>query len=230
MPAQAQHARRALAGLVTLLVACIPDALVGPPDGATPADASNPVDASGTDGAAPGPDATVDSSDDTASDASASMDASNASDAGEAATSVPDGSIRCGTTSQTCPYATMECCDSVYGQLAEDGGANLGTIETECESIGGPNCGSYGNVGPMFFFNFPQTCMADTGCDAGSVCCALTTNGGGYSVVTQIQCKTAAGCASSGRTLCVTNADCPGTSCQPEADPILANLYARTCQ
>ena len=82
----------------------------------------------------------------------------------------------------------------------------------------------------MFFFNFPQTCMAGAGCEAGSVCCAQTTNAGGYTAVNQIQCFGALACTTSGRILCTTNADCPGTSCLPEADPILASIYARTCQ
>jgi hypothetical protein len=224
-------AARALACLATLLVGCIPEPLAGPADGAVTASDTGPA----VDGSGGGPDGAADAG---ASDSHATTDSgggldgiapSDASDASDVVI-VPDGSIRCGPTSTTCDYATSECCDEVLGQLTGTGPV-YATTQAHCEAIGGPNCGFYGSTGSSYQFLFAQTCVAGTGCAAGSVCCAEVADAGAFNVITQIGCQSAAGCGSTGHTLCQGNGDClPPQTCKPESDPVLSNVYARYCQ
>ena len=230
----ASSSRAAVAAIPILLAACIPGVLtVGDSDGGpSNTDSSSPgPDGAGGDSSNPSGDAgadhvSMDASSEQADDSAPGVDAPvDSSDAAP----LPDGYIQCPATSVQCQAAGIgECCDTIYGSVASDGGFVYDLTMASCEAVGGANCGSLEQVGPSFTENFPQSCSTVSDCTTGSVCCVAIAMGG-IALGQGINCEST--CPSPDRIICRTSADCtPPSSCQPETDPILSHVYARYCQ
>jgi hypothetical protein len=226
--------RAALAAIPILLAACIPGVLtVGASDGGpSTGDSSSPgPDGAGGDSGNPPGDAgadqaAVDASSEHAGDGAPGLDASvDSSDAGP----LPDGYIQCPGTSVQCQAAGVgECCDTIYGTIASDGGYVYSLTMAVCEAVGGANCGSLEQTGGSFSENFPQTCSTVADCTSGTVCCVAFASGG-IALGKGISCEPT--CPSPDRIICRTTADCTGgLTCQPETDSILSHVYARYCE
>ncbi|HEY8087318.1 MAG TPA: hypothetical protein VIF09_05725 [Polyangiaceae bacterium] len=231
----ARSNRAAVAAIPLLLAACIPGVLtVGASDGGpSTGDSSSPgPDGAGGDSSNPSGDAgadqaSKDASGEHAGDSAQGVDApaADSSDAGP----LPDGYIQCPGTSVQCQVGGVgECCDTIYGSIASDGGYVYSLTMAVCEAVGGANCGSLEQVGPSFTENFPQTCSTVADCATGTACCVVF-NAGGIALGQGIGC--ASSCPSPDRIICRTTADCTGgLTCKPETDSILSHVYARYCQ
>jgi hypothetical protein len=226
--------RAAVAAIPILLAACIPGVLtMGDSDGGPSTSDSSPPgpDGAGGDSSNPSGDAgadhvSMDASSEQADDSAPGVDAPvDSSDAAP----LPDGYIQCPATSVQCQAAGIgECCDTIYGSVASDGGFVYSLTMASCEALGGPNCGSLSQVGGSFTENFPQSCSTLSDCTTGSVCCVAIAMGG-IALGQGINCEST--CPSPDRIICRTSADCaPPSSCQPETDAILSHVYARYCQ
>ena len=183
--AGASSSRAAVAAIPVVLAACILGVLTVAdhrrahpstttprhpgPDGAG-GDTSNTSGDAGADHAA------ADASSEHPGDGGPGVDASvDSSDAGP----LPDGYTQCPGTSVQCQAAGVgECCDTIYGTIAADGGYVYDLTLAVCEAVGGANCGSLEQVGGSFTENFPQTCSTVADCTTGTVCCVAFMQGG----------------------------------------------------
>jgi hypothetical protein len=155
-------------------------------------------------------------------------------DGGDAAVNVlPAMDIQCATTTTHCDGRQgAECCLTATG-TSSLAARELGTLVAKCQAQGAANCGSYVAAGPDFTMKFPQSCARSIDCAANTVCCAvsLDTTNRLATELASISCVPAGTCATTGRTLCDSPADCPATlNCLSETDPVLSKLYASWCR
>ena len=191
-------------------------------------DAAPPgLDASTEGGHVTTPDGGTDGGHDSGVDAS-SHDTGPKADASDAGP-LPDGYIRCLSTTASCNAAGgQECCLVVAGQILADGSTFMFSSAT-CEDAGGPNCGSFASEGAAYQEYFPTTCATAADCPGGQVCCGEESPGS-PPMIGGIACTAATECSAEGKIVCTQPTDCPaGSTCVVEPDPVLSHLWPRSC-
>lgn len=174
-----------------------------------------------------GRDASVPSGDAATRDVVDSAPGTDSSDASVDAP-IPPGSIRCASTSVTCDVSASECCIVATGKVTPP--RTLESSSAHCGPIGGPNCGRfYLTTGDTYQMAIVQTCSSHLDCEGG-VCC--TELAGGDMYVEAITCKTQSQCNAidGGHALCALDSDCSGRTCTTETDPVLSQIYSRSCR
>lgn len=156
------------------------------------------------------------------------------SDGGDASVNnLPALDVLCATTTTHCDGTKgAECCLTVTGTDSR-AVRELGTLGAKCQAKGAANCGSYVAAGPDFTMKLPQSCARPIDCSIGTECCAVSLNPGQRlsTELSSISCVPAGTCATTGRMLCTSAADCPATlNCLAETDPVLSKLYSTWCR